>query len=67
MHMKKEMRGSEKVRGLCENFTRLTPEQIAEVAGGGLFIESWMIRGIPADIYKSPVNNPVLQTGLAAR
>lgn len=62
--MSQEMRGSEKMKTRCQTMASLTPEEITQVAGGfsfgGFYVPSWMIRGIPVDIYKSGMQTPQL-------
>ncbi len=68
--MQKELRGSEQVQGLCSRLSELTPEQIAEVAGGLGYFEAWMIRGIPADFFKAktlPAVQDIAQLGAQIR
>ncbi len=51
--MTQEMRGSEKMKATCQTMASLTPEQIAQVAGGfswsGSIAPYWLINGIPFD------------------
>ena len=57
--MSHEMSGSEKLKAECQTMANLTPEEISQIAGGlsGLSaanfntFPSWLIRGIPVDIY----------------
>ncbi|MBX3639103.1 MAG: hypothetical protein KF888_01135 [Nitrosomonas sp.] len=53
--MSQEMSGSEKLKVKCQTIASLTPEEIAQVAGGasfgGTIIPTWLIRGIPVDRY----------------
>ncbi len=51
--MSHEICGSEKLKEKCQTIASLTPEEIGAVAGGysGL-LQTWMIRGIPADIFR---------------
>ncbi|MBK7352300.1 MAG: hypothetical protein IPI97_10375 [Nitrosomonas sp.] len=55
--MSHPLSGSEKLKEKCQSMASLTPEEITQVAGGfsfgGFNLSSWWIRGIPADIYKS--------------
>ncbi len=51
--MSQEISGSEKLKDKCQTIASLTPEEIAEVAGGlTLNLQGWWIRGIPADIFR---------------
>ncbi|NBQ70949.1 MAG: hypothetical protein EBU46_19810 [Nitrosomonadaceae bacterium] len=53
------MSGSEKLKAECQTMASLTPEEISQIAGGlsGFSaanfntFPSWLIRGIPVDIY----------------
>ncbi len=51
--MSQEIRGSEKLKATCQTMASLTPEQIAQVAGGfslsGHISPYWLINGIPFD------------------
>ena len=57
--MSHEMSGSEKLKAECQTMASLTPEEISQIAGGlsGFSVAnfntfpSWLIRGIPVDIY----------------
>ena len=57
--MSHEMSGSEKLKAECQTMASLTPEEISQIAGGlsGFSaanfntFPSWLIRGIPVDIY----------------
>lgn len=67
--MSHEMSGSEKLKAQCQTMTSLTPEEISQIAGG-LYsvnsfnlstIPSWLIRGIPVDIYH--INSTSISNG----
>ena len=60
--MSHEMSGSEKLKAECQTMASLTPEEISQIAGGLSSLSSsstvnfntfpsWLIRGIPVDIY----------------
>ena len=63
--MSHEMSGSEKLKAECQTMASLTPEEISQIAGGlsgfGAVnfntFPSWLIRGIPVDIYH--INNSI--------
>lgn len=63
--MSHEMSGSEKLKAECQTMSSLTPEEISQIAGGlsGFSaanfntFPSWLIRGIPVDIYH--INNSI--------
>ena len=50
--MSHETSGSAKLKEKCQTIASLTPEEIGHVAGGAWGLQTWMIRGIPADIFR---------------
>ena len=51
--MSHEISGSAKMKEKCQTIASLTPEEISAVAGGlSISLQTWMIRGIPADIFR---------------
>jgi hypothetical protein len=47
--------GSDKLKANCQTLASLSTEEINQIAGGafGINLQTWMIRGIPADIYRA--------------